>query len=81
MTISEEQLNEIIAGIVTNYGKKGSISTNALCDIMEKFDTDAMQIDEVYKAINEAGIQIIDEDARDRELFEQALWKGVSYAA
>ena len=73
MTISEEQLNEIIAGIVTNYGKKGSISTNALCDIMEKFDTDAMQIDEVYKAINEAGIQIIDEDARDRELFEQAL--------
>ena len=73
MTISEEQLNEIIAGIVTNYGKKGSISTNALCDIMEKFDTDATQIDEVYKAINEAGIQIIDEDARDRELFEQAL--------
>ena len=73
MTISEEQLNEIIAGIVANYGKKGSISTNALCDIMEKFDTDATQIDDVYKAINEAGIQIVDEDARDRELFEQAL--------
>ena len=73
MTISEEQLNEIIAGIVANYGKKGSISTNALCDIMEKFDTDATQMDDVYKAINEAGIQIVDEDARDRELFEQAL--------
>ena len=73
MTISEQKLNEIIAGIVTNYGKKGSISTNALCDIMEKFDTDAAQMDYVYKSIGEAGIQIVDEDARDRELFEQAL--------
>jgi len=73
MTISEQKLNEIIAGIVTNYGRKGSISTNALCDIMEKFDTDAAQMDYVYKTIGEAGIQIVDEDARDRELFEQAL--------
>ena len=73
MTISEQKLNEIIAGIVNNYGKKGSISTNALCDIMEKFDTDATQMDYVYKTIGEAGIQIVDEDARDRELFEQAL--------
>ena len=73
MTISEQKLNEIIEGIVNNYGKKGSISTNALCDIMEKFDTDAAQMDFVYKSIGEAGIQIVDEDARDRELFEQAL--------
>ena len=73
MTISEQKLNEIIEGIVNNYGKKGSISTNALCDIMEKYDTDAAQMDFVYKSIGEAGIQIVDEDARDRELFEQAL--------
>lgn len=73
MTISEQKLNEIIAGIINNYGKKGSISTNALCDIMEKYDTDANQMDFVYKSIAEAGIQIVDEDQRDRELFEQAL--------
>ena len=73
MTVSEQKLNEIIAGIVTNYGRKGSISTNALCDVMEKFDIDASQMDFVYNSIGEAGIQIIDEDARDRELFEQAL--------
>ena len=73
MTISEQKLNEIIEGIVNNYGKKGSISTNALCDIMEKYDTDAAQMDFVYKSIGEAGIQIVDEDARDKELFEQAL--------
>ena len=73
MNVSEQQLNEIIAGIISNYGKKGSISTNALCDVMEKFDTDAGQMDLVYKSLNEAGIQIVDEDQRDKELFEQAL--------
>ena len=73
MNISEQKLNEILAGIISNYGKKGSISTNALCDIMEKYDTNANQIDYVYKALGEAGIQIVDEDQRDKELFEQAL--------
>ena len=39
-------------------------------DILEKYDTNPNQIDFVYKALAEAGIQIIDEDARDKELFE-----------
>ncbi len=73
MNISEQQLNEILAGIVNNYAKKGSISTNALCDILEKHDADPNQIDFIYKSLGEAGIQIVDEDQRDRELFEQAL--------
>lgn len=71
--ISEQKLNEILGGIINNYKMKGSISTNALCDIMEKYDTNPNQIDYVYKSIGEAGIQIVDEDERDRELFEQAL--------
>ena len=73
MNISDQKLNEILAGIINNYGKKGSISTNALCDIMEKYDTSPNQIDYVYKSLGEAGIQIVDEDQRDKELFEQAL--------
>ena len=73
MSISEQQLNEILAGIIEAYGKKGSISTNALCDVMEKYDTSPTQMDFVYKSLSDAGIQIVDEDQRDRELFEQAL--------
>ncbi|MBQ4268344.1 MAG: sigma-70 family RNA polymerase sigma factor, partial [Clostridia bacterium] len=73
VNISEQKLNEVLAGIINNYSRKGSISTNALCDIMEKYDTTPNQIDYVYKALGEAGIQIVDEDERDRELFEQAL--------
>ncbi len=71
--VSEQQLNEILAGIIETYGKKGSITTNQLCDVMEKFDTDPTQMDFIYKSLSEAGIQIVDEDARDKELFEQAL--------
>ena len=73
MNISEQKLNEVIGNIVSNYSMKGSITTNALCDILEKIDTNAQQMDYVYKSLGEAGIQIVDEDERDRELFEQAL--------
>ncbi len=73
MNISEQKLNEVLTGIVNNYSRKGSISTNALCDIMEKYDMNANQMDFVYKVLGEAGIQVVDEDERDRELFEQAL--------
>ena len=73
MNISEQKLSEIIGGIINKFGKKGSITTNELCDIMEKFDTNPNQIDFVYKSLNDASIQIVDEDQRDRELFEQAL--------
>lgn len=73
MNVSEQKLNEIIAGIISNYRMKGSITTNALCDIMEKYDTNPTQVELVYKSISDAGIQIVDESERDRELFEQAL--------
>ena len=73
MSVSEQKLNEILKQIVAEYRQKGSISTNALCDILEKVDTNPDQIDYIYKSIGEAGIQIVDEDERDRELFEQAL--------
>ena len=73
MSTSEEKLNEILGQIIAEYRQKGSISTDALCDILEKIDAGADQIDAVYKSISEAGIQIVDESERDRELFEQAL--------
>ena len=71
--ISEQQLNDILAELIEVYGKKGSITTNQLCDRLEKFDADPNQMDFIYKSLSQAGIQIVDEDARDKELFEQAL--------
>ena len=73
MNVSEQKLSELIEGIVKEYGKKGCISNNTFCDIMEKYDMDAEQMDTVSRALVEAGIQLVDEEQRDRELFEQAL--------
>ena len=73
MNISDQQLSEIIANVVNDYGKKGSITTNQLIDLLEKYDVNATQMDTVYKALSEASIQIVDEQERDKELFEQAL--------
>ena len=73
MNISEQKLTELVGGIVNNYKVRGSISTNALCDVLEKFDMTPNQMDTVYKTLAEEGIQIVDEVERDKELFEQAL--------
>jgi len=73
MQVTEQKLNEIIESIATNYKMKGSISTNSLCDLLEKYDLAPNQIEQIYKSLPEMGIQIFDEDERDRELFEQAL--------
>ena len=73
MNISEQKLKEIIEGIISKYEKKGSISNSEFCDIMEKHDTSPVQMDEVYKALAEAGIQVIDEEQRNNEMYEQAM--------
>ncbi len=73
MNLTDQKLSEILKQIIDTYSLKGSITTNTLCDIMEKYETTPAQIDTVYKSIAEAGIQIIDEAERDKELYEQAL--------
>ena len=73
MAVSEQKLNEILAGIIEKYSKKGSISTHTLFDMLEKLDLTPTQMDLVYQVLGEASIQIVDEDQRDKELFEQAL--------
>lgn len=73
MNISDQKLNEILKQIIDTYQYKGAITTNALCDVLEKYETTPAQVDYVYKSIAEVGIQIIDEAERDRELYEQAL--------
>ncbi len=73
MSVTEQKLEEIISGLAAEYKMKGSISTNALCDRLDKYDLSPVEIEKIYKDLPEAGVAIYDEDQRDRELFEQAL--------
>ncbi len=73
MNLSEQKLNEILKQIIDSYSYKGAITTDAICDVLEKYETTPAQVDYVYKSIAEVGIQIIDEAERNKELYEQAL--------
>ena len=70
---TEQKFKSVVEKIVEDYRKTGSISTNELCDILEKMNADALKIDEVYTALADAGIQVVDEDERDRRILEQSL--------
>ncbi len=71
--ISDAKLNEILKSIIDKYETKGSITMNKLCDYLETYETTPAQMDYVYKVIADAGIEIIDEAEKDKELYEQAV--------
>ena len=73
MAISEEQLQEIINSLLEECKTKGSIGSDTLCDRLERYDTDPAQIDEVYRALEENKIKIIDDYEKDKELYEQII--------
>ena len=73
MAITEDQLQQIIENLVKEYGKKGSIGSDALCDRIEKFDADAEQVDAIYKAMEANKIKIIDDYEKDKDIYEQLL--------
>ena len=45
MNVSEQKLGELIASIAAQYRMKGSVSTNALCDALEKYELSPQQIE------------------------------------
>lgn len=53
--------------------KKGSINSETLYDVLEKYDATPMELEEVYKTLDDAGIQIINEYERDKDLYDQLL--------
>lgn len=64
-------LNEFIKKLVEDYKKCGSINAEALFDRLDKIGADAAQTEEVYKALDQAGIQVINEFERDKNLYDE----------
>ena len=69
----DPKVEEMVKGIIEEYKKKGSISTDALCDKLDKVETSADEVDYIYRSIEGAGIQIINEYEREKDLYEQLL--------
>ena len=69
----EEKIRAVTAEIVEDYRKRGSISAEVLMDRLDKINPDGEQIEEIYRALDAADIQVINEYERDKDLYEQLV--------
>ncbi len=71
--IDDAALMEIANDIITDYKKRGTITTEALCDRLEKVEMTDEQMENMSKVIEDAGIQVIDETSQEQELYDQLV--------
>ena len=73
MEIADQTLLDLTKEIIEESKKRGSIGAEALFDRLDKINATPQQIEEVYKALDVAGIQVINEYERDKDLYDQLL--------
>lgn len=69
----EEELFVIVGDILLEYKSRTSITTDALFDKLEKFQPTPFELEEVYKLFDNAGVQIVNEYEKDKELYDDIL--------
>ena len=73
MPINEQEFSTILQGIIAEYKEKGEITTEELYARLDSIDVDSQLIDEVYKAVEEAGIKVVNEYEKDKNLYNQLI--------
>ncbi len=73
MENTEVKFDEIIENIIVVYKKKGSITTDELYEKLDKLEPTPQEIEEVYEKLNIAGIQVINEFEKDKDLYDQII--------
>ena len=68
-----EEVNSVIADVIIEFKKSGSITSSQLFDKLEKCPITPEELELVYKAFDSAGIQIVNEYERDKDLYDQLL--------
>lgn len=71
--IDDAALTEIANEIIIDYKKRGTITTDALCDRLEKVEMSDEQMEWMHKTIEDAGIQIVDETIQEQDLYDQLV--------
>lgn len=63
-------IDEVVNAIVEEYGKKGGIGSNALFDALDKIQATPNEIEDIYVKLGEAGIKIVNEFEREKDIME-----------
>ena len=70
VVLTEDVMN-IVTDIIMEFKKSGSITVSQLFDKLDKKQVTTDEIEEIYKLIGSAGIQVVDEELRDKDLYDQ----------
>ena len=73
VTVLSEELTSAVADILIEFKKSGSITSGQLFDKLEKYQVTPEELELIYKAFDAAGLQIINEYERDKDLYDQLL--------
>ena len=71
MSISDQLLNDLTQSLINENLKKGSITSDDLNDKIEKFDLTVEQYEHIFKAIEDAGIKIVDSYVESKDIFSE----------
>ena len=73
----EQERADLLAAVVDEMikdaKKHGSITSELLYDKLEKYETTPAELEEIYKTFDDAGIQILAEEEKDKDLYDQIL--------
>ena len=74
--LQEEQLNGIVADLIVDYKKKGSVTLNELCARFDSLkEDDPESVDTIVNALERSGIQVVNDfiDDKNGDLYEQLI--------
>ena len=63
----------VMLELINENKKKGSISSTVLFDRLEKFQVTPSELEEIYKTFDKEGVQIVNEDERVKEIYDELL--------
>ena len=67
------ELIDVVADIILESKKSGCIKSTVLLERLEKFQLAASQFEEIYKMLDNQGIQVVEEYEKDKDLLDQLL--------
>ena len=73
MGVSDQFLEEITKSLIEEGKKAGSLSSDYLCDKLDSIEASGEQVDQIYKALDEAHINIVNDYEKDKDLYNQLL--------
>ncbi|MDY4675576.1 MAG: RNA polymerase sigma factor RpoD [Candidatus Borkfalkiaceae bacterium] len=73
MGVSDQFLEEITKSLIKEGKKAGSLSSDYLCDKLDSIEASGEQVDQIYKALDEAHINIVNDYEKDKDLYDQLL--------